>query len=183
MENITPEEASAALAEAQASGLQLAGGLVLPSYFHASLGLAIAVQIATTATGLADQGLGGWLLVGVGVVLFLLVAGIQLARFRQLNGVWLGTLASRVVGGTATFASVSYGVAAGAAVWAAISGHGWLVPGFAILGGAAYTVGGRRWWRTYQADPQANARGESAFLLALTSVVVIAGLVALLINR
>jgi hypothetical protein len=45
MENIIPEEASTALAEAQVSGLQLAAGPVLPPSFHA-LALTSIVVIA-----------------------------------------------------------------------------------------------------------------------------------------
>lgn len=80
----------------------LARGVVVPSFFGAAIGAAITVQIATTAVGLADIGnWAGWLL-PAGVVVFVLVAGIELARFRRLNGVWLGGFAGRVVGDTAT---------------------------------------------------------------------------------
>ncbi|MGH3055502.1 MAG: hypothetical protein ACRDL7_11055, partial [Gaiellaceae bacterium] len=58
MEN-TPErpnaaEASAALNDAEASRATLAQRISTPSWFFTSIGAAIAVQIATTAVGLAE---------------------------------------------------------------------------------------------------------------------------------
>ena len=98
---------------------------------------------------------------------FAAVAGIQLARFRRLNGVWLGGFASRVVLGTATAASVSYAVALGAAIWAAYADRWWLVALWSAVGGAAYALSGSRWMQTYRGDPAAHARGESLAWLAL----------------
>src|SRR5665811_1260924 len=133
----TPEDAAAALVEAEASRTQLAGTLALPSFFYAAIGAAVAVQIATAAFGgdlLGGQHLGvvvddrAWalaILLG-GVALWVLVAAIQLVRFRQLNGVWLGGLASRVVLGTAPAASISYVLALGASAWAAFNRMWWL---------------------------------------------------------
>ena len=72
-----------------------------------------------------------------GVAVFAAVAGVQLARFRRLNGVWLGGFTSRVVLGTATAASVSYAVALGAAIWAAYGERWWLVALWSSVGGAA----------------------------------------------
>ena len=68
----------------------------------------------------------GWALAIVlgGVALFVLVAAIQLVRFRQLNGVWLGGPASRVVLGTAPAASMSYALALGGSIWGAFNGRG-----------------------------------------------------------
>jgi hypothetical protein len=103
----TPEEAAVALAEAEASRTMLARGVVLPPFVDGAIGAAIAVQIATTALGLADIGRwAGWLL-PAGVV-FVLVAGIELARFRRSTGVRPGGFAGRVVGAPATVASTSY---------------------------------------------------------------------------
>ena len=136
MENMsgspTPQEAAAALADAEESRTTLARRLVVPSCFYISIGTAIAVQIATTALGLADvddQALWQrtvWL-VAAGWVVFAAVAAIQLIRFRRLNGVWLGGFASRVVGGTAVAASVSYVLTLGTAIWAAFEAAWWLV--------------------------------------------------------
>ncbi len=74
----TPEDAAAALAAAETSRAQLAGGLRLPSFFYSSIGVAVAIQIATAAVEVAFD--TGWtrLLAIAGVALFALTAGIQL---------------------------------------------------------------------------------------------------------
>jgi hypothetical protein len=175
----TPEGATAALVEAEASRTRLAVALVLPSFFYAAIGAAVAAQIATTAATIADD--GGWALairLG-GVALFVLVAAIQLVRFRQLNGVRLGGLASRVVFGTATAASIAYVLALGASAWAGFNRMWWLVAVCAIAGGAAYAVSGLRWWRRYQGDPASHSRGESAGLLVILGALAVAGIVLL----
>ncbi len=71
-----------------------------------------------------------------GLAVFAAVAGVQLARFRRLNGVWLGGFASRVVLGTATAASVSYAVALAAAIWAAYGDRWGLVALWSAVGKA-----------------------------------------------
>src|SRR5665647_2647278 len=190
----TPEDAAAALVEAEASRTRLAGNLALPAFFYAAIGAAVAVQIATAAFGgdlLGGQHLGvvvddrAWalaILLG-GVALWVLVAAIQLVRFRQLNGVWLGGLASRVVLGTASAASISYALALGASIWGAFNGLWWLVALCAIAGGAAYALSGQRWWRRYQGDPASHSRGESAGWIAILGAVAVAGLVLLVLER
>jgi hypothetical protein len=183
MEN-TPErptaaEVSAALTEAEASRATLAHGIAMPSWFFTSVAAAIATQIATTATGLGDGAL--WAL-AAGLAIFVAVAGVQLARFRRLNGVWVGGFASRVVLGTGMAASVSYVLALGAAIWAAYDAAWWLVALCSIAGGAAYALSGRRWLRTYRAQPADHSRGESAAWLAVLTVAAVAGLSLLLIN-
>jgi hypothetical protein len=115
--------------------------------------------------------------------LFVLVAAIQLVRFRQLNGVRLGGLASRVVLGTATAASISYVLALGASAWAGFNRMWWLVAVCAIAGGAAYALSGLRWWRRYQGDPTSNSRGESAGLIAIIGALAVAGVVLLVLGR
>jgi hypothetical protein len=178
--NPTPEDASAALSEADISRSQFAGRIALPSYFATSIGTAVAVQIAATAFGLAEGGGRGWWWLVAGVTLFALVGLVQLLRFRQLNGAWLGGLASRFVGGTATAASVSYGLACAAAILSAFAGRWWLVVVCAVAGGVSYAVSGRRWLRAYQAEPAAHARGESAVWLGVLVLVACAGLVLLM---
>lgn len=173
-------DAAAALLDAQDARARLAQGLVTPSWFFASLALAIAVQIATTAIGVAQD--EPWVLVG-GAVAFLLVAGVQLARFRAVNGVWLGGLASRVVLGTATSASIVYVAALGVAIWAAYRDLAWLVVVSATLGGGGYAAAGRRWLTRYRAWPSDHARGESAALLVAAALVALAGLAVLVVNR
>jgi hypothetical protein len=172
----TAAEAAAALTAAETSRAGLAGRIATPSWFFTSMGVVIAVQIATTAAGLGD---GDGVALAVGLALFAIVAGVQLARFRRLNGVWLGGFASRVVLGTGTAASLSYAIALGAAIWAATGGRWWLVALWSVVGGAAYALSGRRWMRTYRADPAVHGRGESLVWLALLVVIAIAGLVVL----
>jgi len=175
----TAAEASTALTDAEASRAALAGGIAIPSWFFTSLGAAIALQIGTTAAGAVAVTV--WLLVG-GVAVLAAVAGVQLARFRRLNGVWLGGFASRVVFGTGTVASVSYAAALGGAIWAAYGSRWWLAGLFSLAGGGAYALSGRRWLRTYRAEPAVHARGESAAWLAALGVVAAAGLALLLLN-
>jgi len=177
----TPEAAAAALVEAEASRTRLAGALVLPSFFYAAIGGAVAVQIATTAFTIADG--RGWahaIRLG-GVALLVLVAAIQLVRFRQLNGVWLGGLTSRVVLGTAPAASISYALAFGASAWAGFNRMWWLAAVCAVAGGAAYALSGLRWWRRYQGDPASHSRGESAGLIAILGALAVAGVVLLVL--
>jgi hypothetical protein len=175
----TAAEASAALLEAAAARARLADHVVTPSWLFASMSVAIAVQIATTAAGLGDD--APWLIAG-GLALFAAVAGVQLTRFRRVNGVWLGGFASRVVLGTATAASVSYTVALAAAIWAAYGDHWWLVALWSAMGGAAYALSGGRWMQTYRGDPAAHARGESLAWLTLVMAVAISGLAVLVLN-
>src|ERR687895_2115362 len=178
-ERPTSAEASAALNDAEASRATLAHGIAMPSWFFTSMGAAIATQIATTAVGLGDG--APWVL-AAGLAIFVAVAGVQLARFRRLNGVWLGGFASRVVLGTATAASVSYTVALAAAIWAAYGDGWWLVALWSAVGGAAYALSGGRWMHSYRGDPAAHARGESLAWLALVMAAAIGGLAMLVLN-
>ena len=185
----TPEQAAAALADAEASRMLLARRLVVPSFFYLSIGTAIAVQIATTALGVASQNgerevwhQAGWLIAS-GVVVLAAVATIQLIRFRRVNGLWLGGFASRVVGGTAAAASVSYALTFGAAIWAAFVGAWGVVALSSLAGGVTYAASGRRWVRIYRGEPAAHARGESVAWLVTIVVLALAGLVLLVIGR
>jgi len=106
---------------------------------------------------------------------------VQLARFRQLNGVRLGGLLSRVVLGTGTLASASYAITAVAAILGAFDKQWWLVATASIIGGALYALNGRLWLRAYQTEPASHARGESLTWLALLAVSALAGLALLLL--
>jgi hypothetical protein len=179
----TRDEAARALRGAEASRARLAEDVVLPSWFATSLGAAIAVQIGTAAVGLGDGSAAArWALVA-GLAVFVVVGGVQLARFRAGNGVWLGGLAGRVVLGTGTLASSSYAVALGAALWAAFERQWALVAVASLAGGAAYALGGARWLATYRTAPEEHGRGASAAWLAIVSLAGIAGLVLLVLNR
>ena len=185
-------EASAALSDAEASRAELAQRIRTPSWFFTSIGVAIAAQIALTAVALSwsvsDSGIAAvstWTLAafGAGIAILLAVAGVQLAAFRRLNGLWLGGLLSHVVLGTGVLASGAYVVALGAAIWSAIAAQWWLVASCSIIGGAAYALAGRRWFNSYRAEPARHARAESVAMLGLAVVAAIAGLVLLLIFR
>jgi hypothetical protein len=174
----TPAEASAALTDAEASRAAFADGIAVPSWCFTSMAAAIAMQIAATAIGFGTG--TPWLPVA-GVAIFVAVAGVQLARFRRLNGVWLGGFASRVVLGSGIPASISYAAALAGAIWAAYGDRWWLVVLWSLAGGAAYAFSGRRWMQTYRAEPAAHGRESAAWLAAL-GLVAVTGLVLLLIN-
>ena len=174
---INPSEAQAAIADAESARTRLASSLRLPSFFFSSIGAAIAVQIGTGATGIADQGTWGMVVLAGGVLVFVLVAVVQLARFRRLNGVWLGGLASQVVLGTAGLASLTYAAAVGAATWAAFAGAEWLTLIAAVAGGAIYAWAGRRWWHSYQGAPAEHSRGEQTVILVAAVVLALALLI------
>src|SRR3954470_2145096 len=178
----TRDDAAAALFEAGASRDQLSHRLALPSWFHTSIGLAIVVQIATLAVGVADQSPAGVALAVAGLVPFVLVAVVQLVRFRRLNGVWVGGLASRVVFGGDAAVSTAHFLSMGAAIWAAFEERWWLVGLCAIAGGVGYALGGVRWMRSYRGDPAAHSRGESVLLLVALFVPLLAGAVLLVVG-
>jgi hypothetical protein len=179
----TPEGASAALLDAESSRARLAQNIAVPSWFFTSLGAAIALQIATTALGLGDDAAWARLALVAGLVALVAVASVQLVRFRRLNGVWLGGFASRVVLGTGTPASVSYGVTAALAIWGALDGRWWLVPVGSLAGGSAYALSGRLWLRAYRGEPARHSRGESAIWLAALTLAALAGLALLVLER
>ncbi len=176
----TPDEASLALADADSARRRLTGTLVLPSYFFTSIGVVVATQIATSAIGLASQDLAGWAVVVAGWIALGVVAGIQLTRFRRLNGVRVAGLTHSVVLGTNTAAVVSYGAALAAAIWSALLGADGLVLGSAAVGGAAYAWSGRRWWQAYRGDPGTHGRGPSTIYLTGACVLALVGAVVLL---
>lgn len=85
-----------------------AGRLTLPSFFYAAIGASIALQIGTTAYGIAVDSLRARVALGVGLLLFSITAVVRLLRFRSRNGVWISGLASRVVLGTANGSSTAH---------------------------------------------------------------------------
>jgi hypothetical protein len=161
----------------------LAERVAAPPLFFVPIGAAVAVQIGTTAAGVAGRGGSPGSLILAGFAVLLLVAALQLVRFRDLNGVWLGGLVSRVVGGTATTASTSYIAGLGGALWAALSGAWWLVLLCAVAGGAGYAWSGRRWMDTYRAEPATRGRGEPLWLVAALGVLFASGATVLVALR
>ncbi|MEP7161072.1 MAG: hypothetical protein ABI746_08200 [Dermatophilaceae bacterium] len=179
----TPDEAAAAIAQAKASRADLAGRLVLPRVFYSSIGAAVTLQIASAAVGLSEDSSRTPMLLVAGLAVFAVTAGVQLMRFRRLNGVWIAGLASRLVLGTGTAASTSYALALAASIWAGFAEMWWLVVLCSSAGGLAYALSGRQWLRRYHGDPARHARAESAAWLAVMIVLALAGLVLLVASR
>lgn len=179
----TPDEAAAALREAESSRDQFSGDLVLPRGFHVALGVAIAIQILTAAIGIAEQSAAGAGLAVIGAIVVLAVGVDLLVRFRRLNGVWLAGLASRVVFGAGALASTVYALALAIAVWTAFEEVWWLTVASAAAGGVGYAAGGIRWMRAYRGDPVRFERGESALMLGLMAVPLLIGAVLLVVER
>jgi hypothetical protein len=177
-----PDDPRQAIAAADLASHRLATGLRLPRGFHPALAVAVALQIATAAYGIAAQTLTGLAVALAGVAVFLGVAAIALHRFRQVNGVRVDGLTSQVVMGTGPLVTGVYVCAFGAATWAAFESQWWLVVAAAATGGAGYAMGARQWWRAYQQDPTAHADGVSPRMLALLAALACVGLVVLLVN-
>ncbi len=179
---LTPSEAKAAIAGAELARTRLATSLRLPSRFHSSLGAAIVVQIGAGAAGIARQDGRGLAVAVAGLLAFGLVAAVQLARFRRLNGAWIWGLVTQVLLGTATLTSTVYSAAFGAATWAAVAGAGWITPIAAVAEGAAYAWGGHRWWRAYQGAPAEHSPVGSTLVAVaaagLAAALFLVGLVA-----
>ena len=168
----------------------LAQGIRMPAWFFTSIGIAIAAQIGLTAVAMSWSVSGSgitsvstWAIAAfaAGIAILLAVAGVQLAAFRRLNGVWVDGLLSRVVLGTGALASGAYVVALGAAIWSAIEAQWWLVATCSIIGGAAYALAGRRWFDAYLAEPARHTRAESVVMLGLAVGAALAGLAPLFI--
>ena len=177
-----PSDPAAELAAAESARQRLAGSLRTPSWFYTSLGFAVAVQIGAAAYGLSDNASGPRLVaVAVGVLVFAVVAAVLWLRFRRLNGVRVGGLFSQALMGNSNRAVVAETAGLGAAVWAAMAGHWWLVVLASVAGGVGYAVSARLWWRDYQRDPAAHAHGDSRATLVVIGLAAVAGLVALLI--
>jgi len=176
-------EASTALNDAEASRTTLAQRIVAPSWFFTSIGVAVAAQIASCAVGVGATSPGTLAALVAGIVALAAVAGVQLTRFRRLNGVWVGGFVSRVVLGTGALASASYAITSVAAILAAFDSQWWLVAIWSTIGGAAYALSGRRWLSVYRAEPARHAQAESAVWFGVMAVAALAGLALLLIYR
>jgi hypothetical protein len=181
--NATPWDPSGDLAAAEAASRRLTGSLRLPSWFHFSLGGAVAVQVGTAADALDGQDARHLLVVVAGCLVFVAVAVVQVIRFRRLNRVQVDGLVSRAVLGTSTRSSVVYAAGLAAAFWAALAEHAWLVAVAALATGAGYAVSASLWWRDYTRNPAHHATAESRATLVLYGVVAVAGLVVLVAAR
>jgi len=175
-------EASMALSDAEASRITLARRVTPPSWFFTSIGAAVAVQIASLAAGVGATSPWTMAALVAGILALAAVAGVQLARFRRLNGVWLSGFLSRVVLGTDALASASYALASVAAILAAFGAQWWLVAIWSAIGGTGYALSGRRWLGHYRAEPARHAH-ESAVWIGAMTVAALAGLALLVIYR
>ena len=175
-----PDDVAAVLDDAERSRADLVGEMLLPPHYHLWIGAAVAVQSAATAFGLVMDEPWGIVLILAGALAFGMVAGAQVQRFKQRNGVWVSGFVSRAVLGTAVTASLGYAAGLASAVAAAFAGLWWLVVLCAIGGGVAYALAGRRWWRKYRQDPSGHANAESALMLAILLLLAGVGLGLLL---
>lgn len=183
VERPDPAEAAAALDDLHRSQTKLAAGVRLPSGFYPTIGLAISATIFLTARGLAAGPKQVPVLMFVGLAVFAVVAGVQVLRFRRLNGVRVRRLVSQVVLGTGTLASLTYAAALAGAAWAGFGGNWWVAALCAAAGGAGYVAGGMRWMRQYRADPQLNGRSETAWWVAAVCALAVAGAFLLVASR
>jgi hypothetical protein len=181
--NALPSDPAGDLAAADVARERLTAGLRLPSWFHTSLGAAVAVHIGALAYGVEGQSGARALVAVAGCLPFLAVAWVQVTRFRRINGVRVDGLVSRVVLGTSTWSSLADAAGVAGAIWAAMEGHAWLAAAAALAGGAGYAASARLWWRRYQQDPAGHARAESRATLVAFTLLAVAGLVLLLVLR
>ena len=176
-----PDDPRLVLAAADEARERLAAGLRLPTGLHPALAVAVAVQVATAAYGIAAQTTSGLAVALAGLMLFLGVCALALRQFRRINGVRVDGLASQIVLGAGLTSNVVYVGALGAAIWAAFESRWWLVAMAAVAGGAGYAWCALRWWHTYRQDPAAHAGGASPRILAALAAVACVGFVALLV--
>ena len=66
MKSHVPSDPAAELAAAEAARQRLTGSLRLPSWFHTSLGAAVAVQVGAAAYGIAEHSGGPMLVLAAG---------------------------------------------------------------------------------------------------------------------
>jgi len=182
MENIEPVDAAAALDASERARVAIARSVEVPRGHDLVMGAAVAVQIATMAIGLFVPDAWARGVLAGGLLVFAVAAGVELLRFRRLNGVRLEAFASRVVLGTDPWASGAYGVSAAAAYVAGSRDLWWLAACLALAGGTAYALSGRRWMRRYREAPERAVRAESTLLVGLLVVVAVAGLVLLVVS-
>ncbi len=183
MASMNASDPAADLAAAEVARQRLTGGLRLPSWFHTSLGAAVAIHLGAAAYGIADQSGSGILVLFAGCLPFVAVAWVQVVRFRRLNGVRVAGLVSRAVLGTSTWSSMAEAAGLAGAAWAALEGQPWLAGAAAVAGGVGYAAGAHRWWLRYLRDPAGHARAESPWTLLAYGVVAVVALVVLIAAR
>ncbi len=183
MASMSASDPASDLAAAEIARQRLTGALRLPSWFHTSLGVAVAIHLGAAAYGIADQSGAGVLTAFAGCLPFVAVAWVQVVRFRRLNGVHVAGLVSRAVLGTSTWSSLAEAGGLAGAAWAALEGNPWLAGLGAVAGGVGYAAGAHRWWLGYQRDPAGHVRAESPATLVLYGLVAVVALVVLVAAR
>jgi hypothetical protein len=181
--NAFPSDPAGELAAAELARQRLTGGLRLPTWFHTSLGVAVAVQIGAAAYGIAEQTGRGIAVAVAGCLPFVVVAWVQVTRFRRLNGVRVDGLVSRAVLGTSTWSVLAEMAGLAGAIWAALEDQPGLAAAAAVAGGAGYAASSYLWWRAYQRDPAGHARAESPATLLGYGLVAVAAFVLLVALR
>ena len=177
------EDTAAALRDAEQARDELAGSVVFPRGHDLAIGAAVAVQIATSALGMyVDEPWALWALAG-GVLLFGLVAALQLWRFVRLNGVRIRGFASKVIFGSAIDRVLRVRRRPGRRVRRGGQHLWWLTALAALGGGVVYVLSGRRWLRAYRREPARLGASESILWVALAVVLAVAGLVLLVLGR
>ncbi len=171
------------LRDAERARDELAADLVLPPGYDLAIGAAVSFQIATSVVGLTVEDAWARSMLAVGVVVFGVVAGLQITRFRRANGVQVRGFVSRVILGSAMTASFGYAVALVAAYVAALRDLWWLAGLASLAGGLVYVLSGRRWLRAYRKEPDRLGRAESALWMAVLVGLAAAGLVLLVTER
>ncbi len=181
--NAFPSDPAGDLAAADVARKRLAASLRLPSWFHISLGVAVAIQIGAAAYGVAEQTGWGVAVAVAGCLPFVVVARMQVVRFRRLNGVRVDGFVSRAVLGTSGWSVLAEVAGLAGAIWAAMEDQPGLAAALAVAGGAAYAAGAHLWWRAYQRDPAGHARAESLATLLGYGLVAVVALVLLVTMR
>ena len=164
----SPDHA-AALRDADASRVELAGRVDPGRAMLGYLGVAMAVHIALVADGIAND---RPLVVIGGLLVYWLMAVVQLRHLRRVTGMQVGAFASRVVFGTTWAASTWYVLGLGGAIWAAFESQWLLAALAALVGGAGYAIAGQRWVQRYHADPRDRASWRAELVLGLAATLV-----------
>ncbi len=183
MESLTPSpdpvDLRSHLAAAEDARDRLVRQLPPPHREHVLLGLAVAVQVAAAAAGIAAQSTRGVLLAVAGCIPFVVVVVALRRRFGRRTGATVDGWVSRALLGTSAASSVSYAGGLTGAVWAAMAGHPLAAGLLSAATGGAYALSAHLWWRAYRRDPAGAARGESRWMLLAIGAVAVTGLVVL----